>query len=284
MLKNCKKSKNMPYKKNFKAVLVGINYKGTSAELNGCINDVTNINKFLRTNYHPNPKNVRVLTEDQESPTEHPTKANILRELGWLVAQGVAAKRKTCLFFHYSGHGSYVYDHDGDETDRRDETICPLDYEDAGMITDDDFRKIVVEPLSKNPKVKLTVILDCCHSGTGFDLHYNYKIFGGGSQNVHSYKITQNKQYKKCACKIVMFSGCKDNQTSADAYIGGKYQGAMTHAFLKVFRDFKKSRRKLTYKKFITAVQTYLRGARYEQIPQLSSSKYVNLKGLFTLN
>jgi hypothetical protein len=29
---------------------------------------------------------------------------------------------------------------------------------------------------------------------------------------------------------LVIISGCKDNQTSADAYIGGRYQGALSYA------------------------------------------------------
>ena len=30
---------------------------------------------------------------------------------------------------------------------------------------------------------------------------------------------------------VVLFSGCKDNQTSADAHLGGQATGAMTYAF-----------------------------------------------------
>ena len=35
------------------ALLVGINYKGTNYQLNGCINDVTNMSKFLKTVLKP---------------------------------------------------------------------------------------------------------------------------------------------------------------------------------------------------------------------------------------
>ena len=41
------------------------------------------------------------------------------------------------FFFHFSGHGSRVKDTDGDEADGWDETICPVDYDRAGMIVDD---------------------------------------------------------------------------------------------------------------------------------------------------
>ena len=34
-----------------------------------------------------------------------------------------------------------------------------------------------------------------------------------------------------------LFSGCRDNQTSADAYISGSYNGAFTYYFCKHIRD-----------------------------------------------
>lgn len=34
-----------------------------------------------------------------------------------------------------------------------------------------------------------------------------------------------------------MFSGCKDSQTSADAFIGGKHVGAMSWAFLECMKQ-----------------------------------------------
>ena len=51
--------------------------------------------------------------------------------MNWLVR---GAQPNDSLFFHYSGHGSQQQDHDGDEVDGTDETICPVDYKDAGQI------------------------------------------------------------------------------------------------------------------------------------------------------
>jgi hypothetical protein len=39
--------------------------------------------------------------------------------------------------FICSGHGGRVRDKDGDEADRNDETIVPIDYQKNGEITDD---------------------------------------------------------------------------------------------------------------------------------------------------
>jgi hypothetical protein len=49
-----------------------------------------------------------------------------------------------------------------------DETICPADFERAGMITDDQVFNLIVAPLPSG--CRLTAVMDCCHSGTGLDL------------------------------------------------------------------------------------------------------------------
>jgi hypothetical protein len=49
-----------------------------------------------------------------------------------------------------------------------DETICPVDFDRAGMITDDTIFNLIVAPLPSG--CRLTAVMDCCHSGTGMDL------------------------------------------------------------------------------------------------------------------
>lgn len=39
------------------------------------------------------------------------------------------------------------------------------------------------------------------------------------------------KQFKSSAADVIMFSGCKDEQTSADAFEAGRSTGAMSYAF-----------------------------------------------------
>ena len=90
---------------NKKAVLIGINYlRHQRGRLKGCINDVKNMEGFLQQRGF-NSANMRVLTDDLQDSSRQPTKANILRDLRWLV-QG--AQPGDSLFFHFSGHGSYV--------------------------------------------------------------------------------------------------------------------------------------------------------------------------------
>ena len=80
-----------------------------------------------------------------------------------------------------------------------------------------------------------------------------------------------------------MISGCKDNQTSADAYIKdveeGKYeyQGAMTAAFLKNFNDG------ISYRDLIVVMRSWLKTKRYSKVPQLASGKAIDIDTPFLL-
>jgi hypothetical protein len=77
------------------------------------------------------------------------------------------------LFMHYSGHGGSMRDDNGDEEDGKDETLVPVDYQNAGQIRDDVIFKEVVSMLPKG--AQLTVVMDCCHSGSILDLPYNFE-------------------------------------------------------------------------------------------------------------
>lgn len=83
-----------------KALLIGINYFGTSTELKGCINDVNNVSSFLTQRYHYRREDMVILTDNQANPVQQPTKANILRAMQWLVKD---AQPNDSLFLHYSG-------------------------------------------------------------------------------------------------------------------------------------------------------------------------------------
>lgn len=83
-----------------KALLIGINYFGSKAELKGCINDVRNVSAFLIDKYNYKREDMVILTDDQSEPRMRPTKKNIQDAMGWLVKD---AQPNDSLFLHYSG-------------------------------------------------------------------------------------------------------------------------------------------------------------------------------------
>jgi hypothetical protein len=83
-----------------KALLIGINYFGTKAQLRGCINDAKNMVNYLHEYHGYARDDMVVLTDDQQNPMSRPTKQNMLRAMHWLVKD---AMPNDALFFHYSG-------------------------------------------------------------------------------------------------------------------------------------------------------------------------------------
>ena len=217
-----------------RGLLIGINYRGTSAQLRGCINDVHKVRGLLErkgygTGGDPTGGLV-VLTDDRDSPGElQPTKANIMRGFQWLLA---GAKQGDVLFFHFSGHGAQQADMSGHEEDGMDETIVPVDFKRSGQITDDEIWNQLVWPLPEG--AKLTALMDCCHSGTGMDLPYTYTVgrmnaMQAGAQAQPAYWVEDtNPAWSRG--DVTLFSGCLDEQVSIDSYDGYTAGGAMTTA------------------------------------------------------
>jgi hypothetical protein len=69
----------------------------------------------------------------------------------------------------------------------------------------------------------------------------------------------------------MLLSGCRDNQTSADAYINGQYQGAMTAALAAAMDQSRDADWIVDH----TAMLKYLSANGYTQVPQLSGPERV---------
>jgi hypothetical protein len=138
-------------------------------ELSGCINDAENLKSLLIGNFNYSDDNI-VLMTDNANDNLYPSLENILSQLEKLVSEAESDDLDE-LWISYSGHGSYTWDQNNDEKDRRDELLCPLDYDSNGGITDD----VINSYLSRIPvKCHVICLFDCCHSGTLADLTYNY--------------------------------------------------------------------------------------------------------------
>lgn len=288
---------------------IGINYRGTSSELRGCINDAQNVQRFICQRFGYKPEDIVMLTDDAANPRQIPTRANMIAAMQWLVRD---AQPNDSLFFHYSGHGGQTPDLDGDEDDGNDEVIYPLDHKTAGFIVDDDIHTIMVKPLP--PGCRLTAIFDSCHSGTAMDLPYIYStegkikepnllaeagqglmsagmsylrgdiggmfsgVMGLGKQimNQNSGAAARTKQTKTSAADVISWSGCKDSQTSADTQEAGKATGAMSYAFIAALTRYPQQ----SYMQLLNTIRDELRG-KYDQKPQLSASHPMDCNLLF---
>lgn len=211
-----------------KAVLVGINYKGTNAQLNGCINDIERMRDLLISQYQYLSENIILLRDDSSDIALLPTRENILKHFYNLTHDTTVGLDE--IWFHYSGHGSQVPDRNGDEADRLDEVIVPMDYMKKGMITDDEIFMMV-----KDVTYRSIIIFDSCHSGSMCDLEYGVTF----DPSKNRFFRFQNSTKKTTNPHIISISGCRDYQTSADAYSAELKMGvgAFTDSMITVLKQ-----------------------------------------------
>lgn len=248
------------YTNEKKALLIGINYneddfKGD--DLNGCVNDMNNLKKFLINKCHFLEEDIKTLCNNEA------TRDNIWDELANLLVfshQNPGAE----IWLSYSGHGSNITSFT--EDDFKSEVICPSDYSTNGIITDEWMQNNFVKGLEKN--TKMFVLMDCCNSGSNLNLPYRFK-YGDVVRNDNNY--TQEELDN--LCYIVKISGCEDDQTSADYFErqDNEFQGALTNGFLYFSEKVKTQHNNITF--FYNNVLSYLTYRGFTQRPVLAFSK-----------
>lgn len=87
----------------------------------------------------------------------------------------------------------------------------------------------------------------------------------GGFQHAVKEEVVQ---IRTSLADVVQFSGCRDDQTSADAYIGGVSQGAMTYALLK---SFETHGTEISFANLLRSLREILQKGQYKQVPMLST-------------
>jgi hypothetical protein len=265
-----------------RAVLIGINkYRVPGSDLRGCVNDVRNLQGVLTTYYGFAAKDIVLLTDLDA------TKSAMEKAITKLLT---GAKKGDVLLLHYSGHGSNSPDDNGDEADKRDEILCPTDLDWQDPFRDDWLRKKFD---TVKAGVSLTVIMDCCHSGTNtrailppdapikerylpnpLDLlatESGRKLRGAvkGELRASSRAMRRKSDVVHADICELLITGCRDTQTSADAYINGSYNGALTYYLVE---SIKEANGQLTYRELHKRTLAKLKG-EYDQVPQLEGRK-----------
>lgn len=276
-----------------RAICVGINKFAQYPQfaLNGCVNDAKDMAALCKDLLGFKSTQIKTLTDAQA------TKAAIMAQLQQAVADAKAGKLGYILF-SLSSHGTQMADTTGDEPDGMDEAFVPYDiaqkgnqWDPARIISDDEFNSLFTQLPGH---VLLEVYLDTCHSGSGlrgaeFSLNAPRPRFiappdgelqGAVKQHaVRGFTLVPRpgpgaKGQKAAAEKAVagehhiLWTGCKANQTSADAYFNGRYNGAFTYYFVKVMRE---TQNKLSRKEVVARVRAALKG-KFSQVPQLEGN------------
>lgn len=257
------------------SLLIGINYEGSRKPLSNCIRDIDHVfSVLLSPQFGIKHENVIYMSDRQKGTSFYPTRTNILRQ----IANFTNLVNQTKVgYIHYSGHGTSVADTSGDELDGYDEALLPVDYETNGVLLDDDMYTQLVRALDSD--VQLLITTDCCHSGTILDLPYKWTADG-------RYTIEHNLSRTELNSlpQVVMLSGCKDDQTSADGgslTVNNEDSGALTAAFLQVL---KKYNYEITYRQLLVEVNSLLKANGFKQRPELTSSYLLNLDDYYMMH
>jgi metacaspase-1 len=266
-----------------RALCIGTNYAGTSSQLAGCVNDARDWSSVLeRRDFQTG----RLLDN-------FATRANMLEGMSDLIEE---TGPDDLAVITYSGHGSWQPDRSGDEPDRRDEVLCPVDYARAGMISDDDLYRVFT---SGHRWARVVMISDSCHSGSVNRLAgplttpgdavvqaLTDRAVGSGVQ----FEAVPPRRAKflppaawmptdqvdvarrvelvpsrgRPRASALLLAACTDQQVAYDAWFDGRANGAFTYAALQALAE-----QPATYRDWQRAINRRLPSVDYDQAPRL---------------
>ena len=248
------------------AILIGINkYPNSTNCLRGCINDVNNWSKILKEKFGYSFETIL---------DEKATKKNVVDHLENLIYD---SQEGDSLVLQFSGHGTQISTSDSKEADGFCEAICLYDK----YLIDIEIEKI----LSKlKPNISLTIISDSCFSGN-LTRNFNSDIKPRCAQpfplpiikptkRKRMFRIEDNQE----KMNHILYSGCAENETSADACFNGIYEGAFSHYAIKVL-----SNGNFTNDSFFEELKKYIPSNLYPQHPQLECSTILRNKNVFNV-
>lgn len=212
----------------------------------------------------------------------------------WLPSVARAGDHITIFF---AGHGSQMWDEDGDEDDGLDETLAPADVrrETTEMDISDDLMR---EWLAGLPTDNVVVILDNCNSGTGTrdvtpfartrELRRNLEALPKPPALARR-SLGEAKDptaFDAGAGRVLEISAAQPYQPAVDAFFPGEdggegfFGGAFT-TFL--VRELWRAPAGTTYEDIFLRVREALKRNRFEQDPYLSQDVGLKTSPLFAL-
>jgi hypothetical protein len=219
------------------------------------------------------------------------------------------------VVFHFSGHGSQMTDREGDEADGMDETILTHDTgrhdRENRDITDDELYDWLLRLSAKTPYV--TVVLDCCHSGTGIRTYGTEGVKLAGVRHVEAdrrsfeelppspFGVSQPpkrlrgvRDYKETigakgesgwlppSERYVLVAACRSNEKANEIIYNGRTHGALTYYWLQELRSAAAGS---SYREIFEPVAKRVsESLGYRQQPQLEGARDRELFGLVSID
>ena len=246
--------------KTLYATLIGINAYENANSLNGCVKDILNFDKVLRTlaqdqtgdlDYKPlhflspkpvDEKIIALYKKNENIQLDYlaPTFRNISEKAFQHLSNANA--NDICIFY-YSGHGSYLDAPkefwERNNTRVNQTLVCCDSRSSARDLVDKEIGYLLYKALKDKPDVHCVVIMDCCHSGSNTRSLTNeksqvcFRQESPSNQNLTIqdylgfkegyYNIDSNGNANPESANYISLSACRDNEKALDSYTGGLF-------------------------------------------------------------
>ena len=265
------------------ALLVGINqYPEPIPPLKGCITDVELQRQLLIHRFGFNSDDILTITDAQA------TRQGILE--AWedhLIKQ---AKPGDVVVYHFSGHGSRVYDPDVDASDQLNSTFIPIDRTESpqgeGTAVSDITGGSLYLLMSALQTENFTAVLDSCYSGGGTRGNLTIRAYERLASSKKDYPSEIERDYQRqwlaklnlteeqfkegrqkgIAKGVTIYSAQRD-EPAADTPFDGFHAGAFTYAFTQYLWQLTRDRRVNIVMANVAPSTTRISGTR--QLPDL---------------
>ena len=275
-------------------LLIGINeYHSDSGvgNLAGCINDIENMEKFLKKYYKKLSPSIKKLTNHQA------TREAVIKSFQTHLIK--KAKPSDTILFYFAGHGSFsrsAKEFKRFDAKGQDESLVCHDSRLPGNYDLVD-KEIAVLLSQIKEGVHTVMIIDSCHSAsisrsTADDMNFGKKRFTGGRQKektrpISTYFLKGGENYyqnlldkgEKISIpnsKHILLSACDRDQEALETNEG---QGLFSTVLLNTL----KASRNLTYADLFTKVRQSVKASAEEQLPTFESRDGFNPNTVFLL-
>jgi pimeloyl-ACP methyl ester carboxylesterase len=282
--------------RNIYVLLVGIDKYPTSVNpLRGCVNDIHHVERLLRARVGTQGDRLDLLKLTDTQATRDAIIAGFRTHLG-------KAREGDVVLFYYSGHGSQApsppeFWHL--EPDHLDETLVCWDSRLPGKfdLADKELAQLIKEVADKGPHV--TVILDCCHSGSGTRASGDEEVrirrvptddrvrpletflltleqaetlapTGRGDQPSGWYSLPQGRH--------VVLAACSAEEEAKELPLGGESRGAFSYYLLDTLQS---TNANPTYRDVFKRVNALVRARVALQSPQMEATNIADLEQPF---
>jgi hypothetical protein len=283
---------------NIYALLVGIDeYVSPVPPLRGCVNDIMAIKEYLEGRISKDGYKLHLRTLLNQDATRQAIIEGFQQHLCQASSEDVA-------FFCYAGHGSQEQAPEEFwvlEPDRLNETLVCYDSRtpEGWDLADKELAKLIALVAAKNPH--MTIILDCCHSGSGTRDTYGEAVrlapVDRRKRPLDSFIVSLKEAEALSSTsrsleanstgwnfsrgKHIFLAACRDRETAKEYNGDGQQRGAFSYFLIDTL---KKANGSLSYRDLFKRVNAVVRAKVTSQSPQIEATVLSDLDQPFLKN